>query len=72
MAGIDDRHPWDDYENLFELEQYDPEMLNKPHLIAANKMDEDTASPNLKEFRNASLKSKSWKSWPLSTKGCRN
>ena len=26
-------------------------MLNKPHLIAANKMDEDTATPNLKEFR---------------------
>ena len=52
MAGIDDRHPWDDYEKLlFELEQYDPEMLNKPHLIAANKMDEDTAAPNLKEFR---------------------
>ena len=52
MAGIDDRKPWDDYEKLlFELDQYDSEMLNKPHLVAANKMDEDTAAPNLKEFR---------------------
>ena len=46
MAGIDDRKPWDDYEKLlFELGQYDP------HLVAANKMDEDAAGPNLKEFR---------------------
>ena len=52
MAGIDDRKPWGDYEKLlFELGQYDPEMLNKPHLVAANKMDEDAAGPNLKEFR---------------------
>ena len=52
MAGIDDRKPWDDYEKLlFELDQYDSDMLNKPHLVAANKMDEDTAAPNLKEFR---------------------
>ena len=44
--------PWDDYEKLlFELDQYDSDMLNKPHLVAANKMDEDTAAPNLKEFR---------------------
>jgi len=53
MAGIDDRAPWDDYEKiLFELEQYDPELLQKPRLIAANKMDEDAAKENLAEFRN--------------------
>ena len=52
MAGIDDRDPWDDYEKiLYELEQYDPDMLAKPHLVAANKMDEDSAEPNLLEFR---------------------
>jgi len=52
MAGIDDRDPWDDYEKiLYELEQYDPDMLAKPHLVAANKMDEDAAEPNLLEFR---------------------
>jgi GTP-binding protein len=52
MAAIDDRNPWDDYDKiLFELEQYDPELIAKPHLVAANKMDEDVAEANLKEFR---------------------
>jgi GTP-binding protein len=51
MAGIDDRDPWDDYQKiLFELEQYDPDLVAKPHLVAANKMDEDAAEPNLKDF----------------------
>jgi len=51
MAGIDDRDPWNDYEKiLFELEQYDPDLVAKPHLVAANKMDEDAAEPNLKDF----------------------
>jgi GTP-binding protein len=52
MAGIDDRDPWDDYKKILsELEQYDPELVAKPHLVAANKMDENTAESNLKEFR---------------------
>tara|TARA_B100001971_G_C18196428_1_gene541757 strand:+ start:282 stop:1397 length:1116 start_codon:yes stop_codon:yes gene_type:complete len=52
MAGVDDREPRDDYEKiLFELKQYDPELVAKPHLVAANKMDEDAAEANLKEFQ---------------------
>jgi len=52
MAAIDDRNPCDDYDKiLFELEQYDPELIAKPHLVASNKMDEDVAEANLKEFR---------------------
>ncbi|MDP7011096.1 MAG: GTPase ObgE [Verrucomicrobiota bacterium] len=52
MAGIDDREPWEDYEKiLYELKQYDEEMLAKPHLVAANKMDEEAAEPNLAEFQ---------------------
>jgi len=52
MAGIDDRNPSEDYEKiLYELKQYDEDMLAKPHLVAANKMDEDTAEPNLTEFQ---------------------
>ncbi len=52
MAGIDDRNPCEDYEKiLYELKQYDEDMLAKPHLVAANKMDEDTAEPNLTEFQ---------------------
>ena len=52
MAGTDGRAPWDDYEKiLYELKQYDEAMLAKPHLVAANKMDEDAAGENLVEFR---------------------
>ena len=36
---------------LAELEQYDPELLAKPRLVAANKMDENTAAANLKKFK---------------------
>ena len=51
MAGIDDRNPYDDYQKiLFELKQYDPELVAKPHLVAANKMDEESAEANLKKF----------------------
>jgi len=52
MAGSDDRDPWDDYEKILcELEQYDPAMLKKPRLVAANKMDEDAAVKNLSKFK---------------------
>jgi len=51
MAGIDDRNPCEDYKKiLYELKQYDEDLLAKPHLVAANKMDEDAAKPNLAEF----------------------
>ena len=53
MAGIDEREPWDDYEQLLnELELYDPALLNRPRLVAANKMDEAVAPEKLKEFRS--------------------
>lgn len=52
MAGTDDRNPCDDYEKILrELELYDEAMLAKPHLVAANKMDEDTAAEYLAQFR---------------------
>jgi len=52
MAGSDGRAPWDDYKNLLEeLELYDPGLLNKPRLVAANKMDEPAAEANLKSFK---------------------
>ena len=52
MAGIDDRKPWEDYEKILnELNQYDEALLTKPHLVAANKMDEDAAASNLVEFQ---------------------
>ena len=52
MAGTDDRKPWDDYEKILsELEQYDLAMLEKPRLVASNKMDEDAAVKNLQKFK---------------------
>jgi len=52
MAGTDGRDPSDDYENLIkELGLYSPELLKKPMIVAANKMDEDEAVKNLKKFK---------------------
>ena len=52
MAGSDGRAPWDDYKNLLsELELYDPALLERPRLVAANKMDEPAAEENLKKFK---------------------
>ena len=52
MAGTDEREPWDDYGQLLtELELYDPALLKRPRLVAANKMDEAPAPEKLKAFR---------------------
>ena len=52
MAGTDTRDPRDDYKQLLrELELYNPALLDKPRLVAANKMDEDAAVANLKKFQ---------------------
>ena len=52
MAGTDGRNPWDDYQQLMaELKLYDPALLEKPRLLAANKMDEPAAAGNLRKFK---------------------
>ncbi len=52
LAGTDTRYPRDDYKQLLkELELYDPALLKKPRLVAANKMDEPAAVENLKKFK---------------------
>ena len=52
MAGTDGRNPWDDYKQLLsELELYDPELIQKPIYVVANKMDEPVAEENLKKFK---------------------
>ena len=51
MAGVDGRTPHDDYENLREeLEYHDPELMNKPSVVVANKMDLPEAESNRDEF----------------------
>ncbi len=52
MAGVDNRDPSDDYKHLLaELKLYDPALLKKPRLVAANKMDLPAAAANLRRFR---------------------
>jgi GTP-binding protein len=52
MAGTDGRNPADDYRDLLdELRYYDPALLEKPRLVAANKMDEEVATKFLRKFR---------------------
>jgi GTP-binding protein len=52
MAGTDGRNPWDDYKQLLrELELHDPELLKRPRIVVANKMDEAVAEQNLKKFK---------------------
>src|SRR5438128_1535744 len=52
MAGVDARKPWDDYRQLLkELELYNPEILDRPQLVVANKMDLPAAKRNLTTFK---------------------
>lgn len=53
MAGIDGREPVDDYRQLLaELKLYDPELLERPQFIVANKMDEKEAEARLDAFKS--------------------
>ena len=52
MAGADGRDPHQDYANLKrELKLHRRELLNRPSLIVANKMDLPAAAENLRVFR---------------------
>ena len=52
MAGMDGRKPWDDYKQLLEeLGLYNPEILDKPRLVVANKMDLPQSKKNLAAFK---------------------
>jgi GTPase len=52
MAGVDGRDPRTDYTQLLkELELYNPEILEKPRHVIANKMDLPEAVENLKKFK---------------------
>lgn len=53
MSG-EERDPVDDYVIINEeLGSYDPELKERPQIIAANKMDAEGAEENLKRFREA-------------------
>jgi len=51
MVRIEGNHPYDDYQKINqELYEYDSRLLNRPQIIAANKMDMPGAEENLEEF----------------------
>jgi GTP-binding protein len=52
MAGADGRDPRNDYKHLLnELKLYDPALLKKPRVVAANKMDLPEAKAKLAAFK---------------------
>lgn len=52
MSGLEGRDPFDDFETiLYELEKHDPNLMKKPQIVVANKMDMPNSEENLKKFR---------------------
>lgn len=52
MSGIEGRDPFEDYQTIQEeLRNHDPNILNKPQLIIANKMDMPDSEENLALFK---------------------
>ncbi|HLR62595.1 MAG TPA: GTPase ObgE [Lentibacillus sp.] len=53
MAGIEARNPYDDFVKINrELKEYDAKLMERPQIIAANKMDMPGAEENLREFKS--------------------
>lgn len=51
-SGIDGRNPADDYKILVnEIKQYNPEMLERPYLVALNKIDTEEAADHVALFK---------------------
>jgi len=52
MAGTDGRNPAEDFKSINnELKLYNPDLVKRPQIIAANKMDIPEAKEGLKEFK---------------------
>ncbi len=54
ISGLEGRDPTHDFKVLQdELKAYDPKMLERPFVVALNKIDEETAEENIKLFKKA-------------------
>ena len=52
MSGIEGRNPYDDYKIInHELESFNKNIMKKPQVIIANKMDMPQSKENLEEFK---------------------
>ena len=53
-SGIDGRNPTDDFRVLrSEMKAYNPELLERPYLVALNKIDTEESHENMKAFHEA-------------------
>ena len=53
MSGMEGRDPFEDWKQINrELELYNPRLLERPQIIAANKMDMEGAEEHLQRFRS--------------------
>lgn len=53
MGGFEGRNPYDDYQTILkELREFNPNILKKPQVILANKMDLPDFDKNLDEFKH--------------------
>lgn len=52
MGAVEGRNPNEDFKAIRkELENYDEKLIQKPHIVIANKMDIDGAEENLEKFK---------------------
>lgn len=67
VSGSEGRDPLEDFEKInSELEAYNPRLLKKPQIVAANKMDMiDEDGPEYKHFKEA-IEAKGYKVFPMS------
>ena len=69
VSGSEGRDPIDDYKKIMlELEQFDPKLLRRPQIVAANKMDLVTDQEKLDEFMQFMAK-EGRKVFPISAAG---
>lgn len=65
MSGVEGRKPYDDFLKInAELETYDPDLLKRPQIVVASKMDMPEATNNLKEFKKSLAADKTFKVTP--------
>ncbi|MCG2711535.1 MAG: Obg family GTPase CgtA [Candidatus Omnitrophica bacterium] len=69
MSAAEGRQPVDDYLNLInEIESYDMQLMKRPRVLVANKMDLPASKENLKDFK-AQIKEKIYRSSCISGEG---
>lgn len=54
MSGVEENDPFEDYHKInHELTSYDPDLLKRPQIVVATKMDMPDAEANLEDLRRS-------------------